>query len=232
MKNKENVISYRGVNTNLSYFILRKIIGYSGLLLPLLCWAITRQCETSISYYYYTRSGVVFTSILTLCGVFLISYRGEEEDKERLSTNIITWIAGGFLILVAFVPTPFGENCPEDCSPTAFFHCSNALGLVHFVSAVIFFVCMGYISIFRFRGKKKAEKLPKKIRHIIYLVCGIMMWVVLVFAGFMIYIIKINLDGHFIFWIEVVLLFFFGISWLVKGKALVDFGLQAEDNEP
>lgn len=231
MNNKQKVNMIRGINTNLSYFTLRKIIGYSGLLLPFFCWVFAWQYESSISYYYYTRSGVIFTSILTLCGVFLISYKGEEKEKEPLNTNIITWVAGVLIIIVAFVPTTLNEECPCDCGPTPFYHCSNLLGWVHFVSAVAFFICMGYISIFRFRRGKKPFPRPKKKRNFLYLISGIIMWAVLVFAGIMILFGTHNLNDHFIFWIEIALLVSFGISWLVKGKALVDFRIQAEDNE-
>ena len=232
MENEQKVKSFTAENTNLSYFTFRKIIGWTGFLLPWICMAVAWHCESSISYYYYTRSGVFFTSILTLCGIFLISYRGEEKSEERLSTNIITWIAGGLIIIVAFVPTPFRGQCLGDCGPTPFFHYSNTLGAVHFVSAVLFFICMGYISIFRFRSEKRPEKLPKKIRYTIYLYSGLFMWAVLLFAGIMLLIRKENQNDHFVLWIEVALLVPFGLSWLVKGKALVDLRIQDEDNEP
>lgn len=47
----------RGINTNLSYFTLRKVIGWSGLLLPWLAWIVAWSYQSSISDYYYTRSG-------------------------------------------------------------------------------------------------------------------------------------------------------------------------------
>jgi hypothetical protein len=227
METNQNISNIRGPNTNLSYFTLRKIIGYSGLLLPFICWAFAWKYESSISDYYYTRSGVFFTSILTLCGAFLIAYRGEEQFEETISDNIITWIAGILIFIVAFVPTPFSTESPCNCGPTPICHCSNILGWIHFGSAALFFLSMGYLSIFRFRRDKNPEDRQKVVRYFIYLICGIVIWAVLLFAGFMIFFFDVK--DHFVFWIEVVLLLSFGISWLVKGKALVDLGIQKED---
>ena len=56
------------------------------------------------------------------------------------------------------------------------------------------------------------------------------MWIVLAMAGILIFGFEIkNSFEHFVFWVEVILLVLFGSSWLVKGKALVDLGIQKED---
>jgi hypothetical protein len=64
----------------------RQLIGYSGLILPILVWLIAgwRPAEelqhwkllSSISAYYYTGSVSVFTGILVALGLFLFSYKG------------------------------------------------------------------------------------------------------------------------------------------------------------
>jgi len=221
--------SSRGVNTNLSYLSLRKLIGYLGLFLPFIVWAMAWKYDSSISHYFYTRAGVVFTSVLTLCGAFLISYRGYAREEEQLSDNVITWIGGILIIIVALVPTMYGDV--EDCHcgniPTC--HCSKIWGAIHFGSAVLFFVSMGYLSVFRFTRGDKPFSTKKIRRNKIYLVCGLAMWLILAFAGIMLLFFKEATGVHFIFWVEVALLVFFGISWLVKGKALVDLGLQKEE---
>ncbi len=218
----------RGINTNLSYFTLRKLIGWSGLLLPWLVWLVAWSYQPSISDFYYTRSGVLFTSVLTLCGAFLISYRGYEKEDERVSDNVITWIGGILIIMVAACPTPYIDAVNE--CPTPICHKSDLWGTVHFGSAVLFFAAMGYLSRYHFvRGSKPFSK-DKLIRNRIYKTCGIGMWVVLAAAGIAIFIFDLDESWmHLVFWVEVILLLLFGFSWLVKGKGLVDLGMQKDD---
>lgn len=225
---KEEHTSILGINTNLSYFTLRKIIGWSGMLLPWLVWLIAWKYEPSISDYYYTRAGVLFTSVLTLCGSFLISYRGYEREGEKISDNLITWIGGILIIIVAAVPTPYLYNCP---CPTPICHTSDAWGTVHFGSAALFFVAMGYLSLVRFRRGKGEFSPDKIVRNKIYKFCGISMWIVLGAAGVSIFMFHLDdMIDHLVLWVEVVLLMLFGISWLVKGKGLVDLGIQKDDD--
>lgn len=223
----KNETSLEGVNTNLSYFTLRKIIGWSGVILPWAVWLLSWSYQPSISDYYYTRSGVLFTSVLTLMGVFLISYRGYEEEGEKLTDNVITWIGGILILIVAAIPTPY-NHCVCEC-PTPICHQSDFLGYIHFGSAALFFVAMGYLSVFHFtRGPAELKK-AKKQRNVIYRVCGIGMWAILGLTGIAILAGCDESFEHIILWAEIMLLVLFGMSWLVKGKALVAMGIQKED---
>ncbi len=215
----------KGINTNLSYFTIRKIIGILGMAIPVLTSLVAWEYLCSISHSYYTRASPLFTGILILCGVFLMSYRGYKEPGERFSDNLITWIAGILITIVALVPTPFSETgkpCPEGFY--LFCHSDKLLGLVHFGSASLFFVLMGYLSIFHFRRGPKDQEFSKgkKERNFVYLVCGITMWSVLFLSAILIFGFNASRGNNMIFWIELILLLFFGISWLVKGKALAD----------
>lgn len=224
----KKIIDPKGLNTNLSYFTLRKIIGWSGLLLPWLVWLIAWSYEDSISDYYYTRSGVLFTSVITLMGAFLISYRGYNDYDLKISDNTLTWIGGILILIAAAVPTPYNYLL-EDC-PTPICHQNKVWGAIHFGSAVGFFIMMGYLSIFRFTRGNKPFSRDKKTRNSIYRFCGYSIWGTLGLAGILIFGFTIRTDvPSFIFWVEVVLLVLFGISWLVKGKGLVDLGIQKDD---
>ncbi len=220
------------INTNLSYFRIRKIIGYLGALLPYMVAGAAREWLPSISDYYYSVSTLIFTGTLILTGIFLISYRGYQAKGEVITDNIITNIAGALLIIVAFVPTPYIGGCPDgSCSVMPFCHCDNGWGAVHFISASVFFLLMGYLSFFHFtRGSKEALKDPdKKLRNRIYRICGIVIWSVLIItAVVMLFIGKDKVFNNFIYWMEAIMLLFFGISWWVKGKGLVDFKIQKE----
>ena len=216
---------YKGINTNLSYFTLRKIIGWLGLLLPWTIWIVSGTYEKSISAYYYTVSGVIFTSVIAILGVFLISYRGYQKQDEKISDNVITWIAGVLIIIVAAVPSLYPYQI-EDC-PTPICHQSEFWGAFHFGSAAAFFIAMGYLSAFHFTRGHKPISSDKYTRNIIYRFCGFGMWVVLGLTGILFFIF--NLRGHLVFWSEVILLVLFGASWCIKGKSLVDLGIQKDD---
>lgn len=55
------------------------------------------------------------------------------------------------------------------------------------------------------------------------------MWVVLVEVGIAKFIFKLDETlTNIILWSEVVMLIMFGTSWLVKGKALADLGIQKD----
>lgn len=231
-----NVESVRAVNTNLSYFIIREIIGWAGLLLPIfllvIAWFYDSSSQyfyqPSISHYYYTVSGFLFIGLITLIGVFLISYRGYEPERGEISDNIITWIGGVLILVVAIVPTPFEW---VDCyRPTPIAHNHTGLGWLHFASAAGFFLAMAYLSIKKFTKGNKPFTPDKIKRNKVYVFCGWGMLLVLGVAGIIIFFTDLaNKWPHFIFWTEVNLLVLFGISWLVKGKGLVRLGIQKED---
>ena len=210
---------------NLSHLTLRKLIGWLGLLLPFLVWLLAWSYEPSISDYYYTESGVLFIAVCSLMGAFLISYRGyKKKDDERVSDNLVTWIGGMLILLVVAVPTPLLEK--YDSCPTPICHCDSTLGLVHFGSAVLFFVVMGYMSAFHFVRGEKPFSAAKKRRNVVFRLAGYGMWAILGVAGLLIWLTDtIENFEHFIFWVEVALLILFGGSWLVKSKALEKVGL-------
>ena len=134
---------------NLSYITLRKLIGWLGLLLPLLVYMIELRYEPSISDYYYTKSGVLFTSVTTLLGAFLISYKGyKQKPDEWFSDNLVTWVGGILIIIVAAIPTVYKGS---ECCPTPICYTQNdVLRYIHFGSAVLFFIVMGYMSAIHF----------------------------------------------------------------------------------
>ena len=121
----------------ISYLTLRKSLGISGLLMPVILVAGTgllsdeQAVQPAISDYYYTVMRDVFVSFLAAFGLFLVSYTGYE--KKDMWT---TFAAGIFAIAVDFFPTNEGEGC------------GNPSCIIHFVSAGLFFLTLAYISYF------------------------------------------------------------------------------------
>ncbi|MCB0495662.1 MAG: hypothetical protein KDC79_05975 [Cyclobacteriaceae bacterium] len=210
-------------NTNLSYYRIRKWIGTFGLLLPILAPLIAGEKLSSISHYYYTQSGVLFTSLLILIGVFLASYYGYDKVD-----NIITWVGGLSIALVAIIPTPLEVCCEPYGHPTPICSCETDRllgfippGAIHFGSAVLFFISMAIMLIRQFtKGDLNAP--GKTLYNLVYRICGYGILLTLAFAGIMIFGFHADEGTRFIFWVEVVMLVLFAAAWLLKGKVLED----------
>jgi len=236
METPQKRTAITGVNTNISYFRLRKLIGLAGLTLiftPL----FAGEPLSSISHSFYSPAGILFIGTVVLCGTFLMTYKGPQDEDLKIQDDAITSLAGSSILLVAFIPTGVQECPPGTSFPNP--PCTldtSPLTNVHFGGAVMFFALMGFMFVYRFtRGPMKDGKPDfdsgKKVRNVIYRISGIGMWVILAIAGIMIGF-KVHKNYHsFIYWVEVPLLIFFGTAWLVKGKALADLGLQEDNDE-
>ena len=93
-----------------SYFTLRKLIGWMGILVPfivaLLKWILFRGgLGSSVSGYSHTNVGRVFVGTLCSIGVFLLAYKGYKRlDRDKIyqsSDNIVNNLAGVFTFGVA-----------------------------------------------------------------------------------------------------------------------------------
>ena len=208
-----------------SYYTIRKLIGFLGVLLPVAVVLGCTEFLASISHYYYTRSAVFFISILTAFGFFLISYRGYPRDKanEWLSDNIITHIGGIAILIVVIVPTDcMGSQssqitamCNSHHYPL-FGHNNPVKSTIHLISAGIFLVAMGWMAFFRFT---KGAKPDEKWKNVLYRTSAIVMWasVLILLVEF---IIKKHFSAYDVFILETVSVFAFGTSWLIKGEAI------------
>ena len=202
----------------ISYVTLRQIIGWLGILLPIIMMTESLLfCGTplrlSISDYYYSNLGDVFVAILTALAMFLFSYKGYEKEKD----NIITTIIGIAALGVAFCPTKgTSVMCLGECSSKINDKIYHNL---HVMFAAIFFSLLAVLLIFYFtKSNPDKEKTPrKKTRNSIYIVCGLIMIVCLVW-------ILINSKPEVdisIFWQETIALFAFGFAWLTKGDLIL-----------
>ncbi|MFH1119223.1 MAG: DUF998 domain-containing protein [Bacteroidota bacterium] len=193
----------------MSYLELRKTIGVIGLIFPfiLLIGGIVFSREfsvkASISDYYYSPVRDVFVGFLISIALFLYSYKFEKED------NIAGNLAGIFAAGVALFP------------------CDSSYSFVkttHFVSAGLLFITLAYFCIFLFTKTGSPATMTKRklLRNRIYRTCGfVMISCILVLLVY--FLAKIDLSGFsFVFWFESIALIAFGISWLVKGGAIME----------
>ena len=173
--------------------------------------------KSSVSHYYYTTTGEIFTGTLYAVALFMICYTGHPKRREDkgLSDNAMTNLAGLFAIGVALFPTtseaPMKDNLRSFVS-------SSGIGWVHYAFAASFFVVLALISIVNFRRSQDPAQFGKGKDDPFFLRCGVTMLSCLVL---------VPVFGSFesiqflrpTFVLEAVALITFGMSWLKKGQA-------------
>lgn len=159
--------------------------------------------DFSISATYYVSPALV--GILTAASLVLMCYDGYD-----LQDNLVTTLSGLFGLMIVLFPC----KCAVTPMHTGYFQLpADASNIVHCTSAVIFFILLAYNDLFLFTKTDKNPTSKKKIRNIVYRVCGI---------GMLCAMVLMPLPFHFpakTWWVETVALFFFAISWLTKGGA-------------
>jgi hypothetical protein len=179
---------------------LRCTIGWLGFLLPWLVVLLLGYFPASISETYYTyEAGPVFLMVLGSASFLLFSYKGYERIDD-----IINSVAGAFGLLICLFP------CEWQYEKVGTFQVPMMVSVyIHYVAAVGFFGLLAVNSLFLFTKSSGEMTHNKKIRNIIYRVCGIGM-----VASFGILLFPVF---HIRTWlIEAISLFFFGISFLTK----------------
>lgn len=227
---------------------MRKAVGWIAILLPFTLilgdyiiqrldllnnkWFVkTNECYTvyhyaspfkaSISHYYYSSVGEIFTGALGTVALFLVCYKGHPLRKsefgfsDRTMSNLAAFFALG---IVAFPTTT--KHCIIDNSRV--FISSQITGVIHFIFAGLFFITLAFISIFNFRRTKKVSEFGTKPFHNLYKYCGIIMLVcvflILIYTKILRYRYEWldNIYPGLI--LETIALIAFGVSWLTKGK--------------
>lgn len=189
---------------------LRVAVGLLGMLLPIIvlvlcaiygCAPGDHIFPDSISAtYYYAPTITPFMGILISAGIMLMCYKGYTWVDDLINT--LTGIAA---LGICLFPCHNGAyelvgtfQVPVEVS-----------GWIHNISAAIFFVLLSYNVLFLFTKSSGNMTRNKKIRNIIYRVCGIGMLVTMVclfiFHGWAV-----------TWWVEAIALFFFGIAFLTK----------------
>lgn len=190
---------------------MRIMIGILGMLLPWLVALITLSWPQSISITYYSLFAVgTFMVVLGSAGILLINYKGYEKIDDITAT-----IAGIFGILICLFPMTY---LPNPDLQTGILHLpSNISNIFHCVSAFGFFGTLAFMSFFLFTKSKGEMTKQKKIKNIIYRICGIGM-----IGAFLLMLLNFfDWAPYNLTWIvEAIALFLFGVSWIVKSDAI------------
>ena len=189
---------------------LRIMIGLLGLLLPWLVALITLSWPQSISITYYSLFAVgTFMVILGSASNLLLVYKGYS-----LIDDITATIAGCFGLLICIFPMTY---LPDPSVKTGILHLpSDISNIIHSISAAGFFGVLAFMSFFLFTKTSGEMTKQKKIKNIIYRVCGVGM-----IGSFLLFFINcFSWAPYNLTWIiEAIALFFFGVSWIVKSDA-------------
>lgn len=213
-----------------SDYRIRKLIGTLGLLLPFMVYFAKGEFLASISHYYYsTLSSLIFIIVLSAFGLFLLSYKGYKIDNttEKISDDFLTNIGGLAALVVVLVPTACYDSgsetiealCNTPLEPL-FGHVDKTANTIHLVAAGIFILCMGWMSRYKFtRGSDDGN-------HGLYKWCGNAVFISVGLIVVFIILEKLNinfpLQDYYVYIFETTAVIPFGISWLVKGKAIDD----------
>lgn len=200
---------------------LRKCIGIMGMTFPILLvfGSMTRgscdEIQNSISAYYYTNMRDLFIGTICLVSMLLMSYNGYDKTDK-----VVSLLAGIFGMGIAFFPTTVR---PPITSCVNVIIDKNMVGMVHLISAALFFFMLFYLSYFRFTKSGKSTTPRKQIRNKLYRICGIAMITCIMLIAVYMGAIKDAFPQTQalkpIFWLEFIALVAFGLSWLTKGGA-------------
>jgi len=195
-----------------TYLSLRAGIGVIGAALPWLLWlggqiGDREPLRGSMSAYYYSPTmRNTFVGALVSIGVFLYLYKGFS-TRENWALNL----AGALAIGVAMVPTS-----PLSAADSGGFP-------FHSTFAVLFFVCIAYVCVFRasdtlslIRDTRKAERLRATYRLL-----GIGMVVSPIIAVVLTFVLqRAPQERSLVFFVEAVAVLTFATYWLVKSREM------------
>lgn len=192
---------------------LRCMIGWLGIALPILVLVLSLICgfgvpaSVSITYFYYPCIAP-FMVILGAAGILLMCYYGYDRLDDWLNT-----FAGAFGIGVCLFPTyPTSEYLAMYDKVGMFMLDPSISSKLHNICAVGFFGLLIVNSLFLFTKSSGEMTKKKKIRNVIYRVCGIGMLASIVLLA----VLSFVGVPYGILIGEALALLFFGFSWLTK----------------
>jgi small neutral amino acid transporter SnatA (MarC family) len=216
-----------------SYLMIRTVVGFIGILLPIVFILGETyylrggvHIRGSISAYYHTSMRDFFVAGLCVIGFLLATYMAAQKNTWDFWLSLAAGIA---VILVVFFPTRRPghlteatlcgtQPVPEGCSWIQQELGENTVATIHFVCAAIFISCLAAIAFLFAHREKKFE--GDKRMALIQRICGwaIIAAVVWVGLGFVLNLTIWELTPLYVG--EVVSVWAFGISWLLKGQNL------------
>jgi hypothetical protein len=221
------------------FMSLRRMVGWIGTLLPATLIAgntiFTRTLPDSMSDYYYTHMRNILIAGLSALGIFLICYAGYDA-WDRWLTNLSGFGLIGVAFCVPSPPTPVRLSTVPQVVADLHFGCAS-VALVALAFMALRFTrtystpdspgpgVMNWVrDAFGFApdGPGEPRAPAKQRRDLVYRVCGFAMFGTMALAGLANIVPASAQDGiPFLFIFEALTVIAFGVSWLVKGQAMV-----------
>jgi hypothetical protein len=229
------------------YRTLRTMVGLIAISLGFLCTLFANLyvdgdffIPASISVTYFLGAQSVFVGSLFIVAAFLAAYNGHKTDK--VNQFYFAKAAAVGAIGVAMFPT----SC--DGWMTSFLAerelvvadtCSNNVIMggwvtyVHAASAVVLFGILAWFCFKPFAGKARQKGGLGRRRVIVYQTCGYIMVAAIVIGVVSIVLTDSGSGGYkgrAVFWVELVCLIAFGISWLTAGQQLIPWLIDSKSD--
>jgi hypothetical protein len=198
-----------------SYFGLRRGLAAVAFLLPPVLWlGAGGRLQGSISAYYHFARGHaavgggtmrdVFVGALWMIGSFLVFYRGYSRAEDRALN-----VAGLAAVAIALSPMDWPAGVAATLG-----------GRIHGTSAVVFFLIIAYVALFRSGDTVSLLDAAARRRFTaIYRVLGGLM-VVLPLGAVALHLLLPNPDSHVVWAVEVSGIYVFAAFWLVKSREI------------
>ena len=212
------------------YLRIRNLCGLLGILLPwiaLFAAAIRLDKHDgwwwSISATYYQAPEAMVGVLVPAC-IVMMSYIGY-----NCWDNIVTTLTGLFGLGIVLFPCKV--DWIPDGDPVGFFQLPIEFSnTIHMVCAVLFFLFAAINMLFLFTRHGATMTDRKKVRNVIYRICG---WGMIGLLALLIAIRLISgVPGWYVMIIEILLLQMFGFAWLVKGEFFPCFNDKEEEVGP
>lgn len=170
------------------------------------------EWQDSMSAYYYATVGdatpamrVWFIGLLYALGAFLFLYKGFSK-LEDWSLNF----AGIFAVGVARFPMPWPAGSGSNLN-------------IHYICAVLMFICVGIVTLFCTNQTLELVADPKKRKmfSIGYRIAGSsMVFLPIIFCLYNEFLPELAERSHQVFWLEAVCIWAFALYWFIKSWEL------------
>ncbi|MEV8517880.1 hypothetical protein [Dactylosporangium sp. NPDC051484] len=206
-----------------SYLLMRAVIGFIGLALPFLLvlgdLALAGGgIRGSLSAYFYSGMRDVFVGALCVTGLFLVTYKVFEHNLD----NLLSLVAGVAALGVALFCTDRPKGSTVPITPLQERLGETPVAVVHYVSAAVFIVSLGIISLyFGIREGKRTEltgRLSPAFWRRFHWACAAGIGVAVLFIA----VTELTgwFDDYSLIVGETLAILSFGASWLMKGLEL------------
>ena len=216
-----------GLKESRMYMRIRNLCGLLGMVLPWLALFSAGIAPHPSSEWWWSISATYYQSpalvgILVPAALVLISYIGYDKWD-----NWVTGLSGLFGLGIVFFPCKV--SWLDAGEKVGFFQVPMEISsMVHTTCAALFFLLIAFNSIFLFTKSGPTQTSRKKVRNLIYKICG---WGMIVLEVFFVLVRVLGVPGYSVMILEILLLSLFGFAWLVKGEAFPCFNDLPEEEE-